>query len=477
MRHSLIAAATAAAFAAAGPAAAQNAELDQIRKDIQELRDSYESRIKALEDKLKAAEAAAGKAQDAATQAQASAAKAETAATQSTAATSPPESLPASQSAFNPSLSLILNGTWGRFGNDPTTQITGFAPSGGEVLPGRGASLGESELFLTANIDHYFRGALLAALTPENTVEVEEAYFETLSLGRGFSIKGGRFFSGIGYFNSVHPHAWDFADASLVQNAFLGRNYGDDGLQLRWVAPLPIFLQFGAELGRGREFPGAGEVERNRNGSDSQAYFAKLGGDIGTSNSYQVGVSHLRQRSGTDGVAFLDYDDLSGVTNLFSGRQRLTGLDFVYKWAPDGNPTYRNFKFVSEWYQRKYDGDFTFDTTGIASTDLLNAKQSGWYAQGIYQFLPYWRVGGRYDRLSHGNVGFNANAANVTPPDFDPQRYSVMVDWNPSEFSRIRLQYSRDLSRQDIASGDTIKDNQIFLQYIFSLGAHGAHRF
>ena len=95
-------------------------------------------------------------------------------------------------------------------------------------------------MFITANIDPRFRGAFLAALTPENSVEIEEAFVETLSLGKGATLKGGRFFSGIGYWNSVHPHAWDFTDASLVQRAFLGKNYGDDGVQLRWVAPLPV---------------------------------------------------------------------------------------------------------------------------------------------------------------------------------------------------------------------------------------------
>jgi hypothetical protein len=46
-----------------------------------------------------------------------------------------------------------------------------------------------------------------------------------------------------------------------------------------------------------------------------------------------------------------------------------------------------------------------------------------------------------------------------------------MVDWSPSEFSRIRLQIARDDSRQGQP------DNQVFLQYIVSLGAHGAHTF
>jgi hypothetical protein len=46
-----------------------------------------------------------------------------------------------------------------------------------------------------------------------------------------------------------------------------------------------------------------------------------------------------------------------------------------------------------------------------------------------------------------------------------------MVDWSPSEFSRIRLQYARDEARL----GET--DNQLWIQYIMSLGAHGAHKF
>jgi hypothetical protein len=484
MQKTLVATAVAAALGAPAIAAAQNAELDQIRRQIQELRDTYESRIKALEDQLKAAEVSARKAEESAAQAKAAAQKAETTAGRAEQSAGQAETSavqaaqrPASQNAFNPAVSLILNGTWGRYGNDPTAQITGFHGSGAsEILP-RGASLGESELFISANIDPRFRGALMVALTPENEVEVEEAFFETLSLGKGATIKGGRFFSGIGYWNSVHRHAWDFTDEALVQRAFLGKNYGDDGLQLRWVAPLPVFVQLGAEIGRGKEFAGTGEVERNTNGKSSEAFFAKVGSDIGVSNSWQLGASHLRQRTTNEGVPMFDYDDLTGLVNVFAGRQRVTGADFVFKWAPDGNPKYRNFRFVTEYYQRKLDGDFTHDTAGIALTDPANAKQSGWFAQGAYQFMPYWRMGLRYDRLSAGTVNLNANAANLAVPDFNPTRLTAMIDWSPSEFSRIRLQYARDRSRQDTATGETISDNIVFLQYIYSLGAHGAHRF
>lgn len=46
-----------------------------------------------------------------------------------------------------------------------------------------------------------------------------------------------------------------------------------------------------------------------------------------------------------------------------------------------------------------------------------------------------------------------------------------MIDWSPSEFSRIRLQLAQDRTRPETT------DNQIWLHYIVSLGAHGAHSF
>jgi hypothetical protein len=52
-----------------------------------------------------------------------------------------------------------------------------------------------------------------------------------------------------------------------------------------------------------------------------------------------------------------------------------------------------------------------------------------------------------------------------------PTRTSLMLDWSPSEFSRLRAQYAWD----DASEGPT--DQQFFLQYIYALGAHGAHKF
>jgi hypothetical protein len=46
-----------------------------------------------------------------------------------------------------------------------------------------------------------------------------------------------------------------------------------------------------------------------------------------------------------------------------------------------------------------------------------------------------------------------------------------MIDYNWSEFSRVRLQLAQDKSMIGIT------DNQLTVQYIMSLGAHGAHKF
>ena len=74
------------------------------------------------------------------------------------------------------------------------------------------------------------------------------------------------------------------------------------------------------------------------------------------------------------------------------------------------------------------------------ATDSFSAAQSGWYAQGVYQFMPEWRVGLRYDRSNVGNVDAASNNASLYVPAYSPTRTTLMLDWSPSEFSRVRLQ-------------------------------------
>src|SRR6266581_2152085 len=164
-----------------------------------------------------------------------------------------------------------------------TTTALAVAATLGEVGPGvRGFSLGESELALAANIDHNFRGTLIASISPEDSIGVEEGYIQTLSLSYGFTVKAGRFFSGVGYQNQIHAHAWDFTDAPLANKVFLGNQLNEDGIQLKWVAPTSLYWDVGVEAGRGRQFPAGPAGGRNKNGVSSGNVFAHVGGDLGT---------------------------------------------------------------------------------------------------------------------------------------------------------------------------------------------------
>lgn len=427
------------------PCAAQandSDEMEKLRAEIQQMKQSYESRIQALESRLQQTEVVAGQADK----------KAEVATVQASAR-------PTSSNAFNPDISLILSGTYANRSKDSNFHISDFQ-TGGEIGPGkRGFNLGESELGIYASIDPNFYGGLNLALAPDNTVGVEEAFVQTTSLPYGVTIKAGRYFSSIGYLNDQHAHTWDFVDNPLAYQAFLGNQFGDDGVQVKWLAPTDMFMELGAEYGRGRI---AGTTGRDKNGGGAGSIFAHIGGDVGESNNWRAGLSYLtvspQDRVSKDIDAAGTY-----ISNTFTGNSKVWVADFVWKWAPNGNATNTSLKLQGEYLHRNEDGTL--------NTDHYSANQSGWYVQSVYKFMPHWRTGLRYDRLNSDSVDYGLNASNLANTGYDPQRFTLMLDYTPSEFSRIRLQLSRDESRKEAA------DNQVFIQYQMSLGAHGAHKY
>ena len=137
-----------------------------------------------------------------------------------------------------------------------------------------------------------------------------------------------------------------------------------------------------------------------------------------------------------------------------------------------------------EYFQRDEDGTLACASSNLPSlcaaglSGSYRSSQSGWYAQSVWQFLPAWRVGYRYDQLSPGKVDIGlVDGGTLSAADFpllarySPSRNTLMMDWNPSEFSRLRLQYVRDNSQFGVS------DSQWLLHYIVSLGPHGAHKF
>ena len=160
IKQTLMAAAVAAALAVPGTASAvTDIEMKELREQVQQMKREYEQRIEALEKRLQQAEGKTQKAEDAAVKAEGvasgsadAAAKAEERSVKAESAAVQASIRPASEGAFNPAVSVILNGVYGNLSQDPARyQISGFTPTGGDVGPGkRGLSLGESELALAA---------------------------------------------------------------------------------------------------------------------------------------------------------------------------------------------------------------------------------------------------------------------------------------------------------------------------------------
>lgn len=453
----------AAAFAVAAMLAptahAQSADdVAALRRDMETLRSDYEHRIADLEARLARAEADAAVAR-AATDANQPQETADSAIalndvqtidqSQVGAPAAVASSGASNQNIYNPGISVVLNGFLTGADRDTGEERIAGVASGGEIEnPPLGLSLGESEFALSSNIDPYFYGFLVAAIDNAGEIGVEEAYIQT-TLPAGLTLTAGRFFSGIGYSNETHAHNWAFSDAALPYRAFLGSQLGDDGVQLTWLAPTDQFLLFGAEAFRGDSYPAAGAAH---NGVGSYAAFVRTGGDIGVSNSYLASISYLRTRA-------IERD--SGG-DLFGGNTDLFIGSLTYKWAPNGNRLNRHFTATGEV--------FLGNETGAFNGVSVDQDRSGWYVQGVYQWMPRWRVGLRYAALNSDDPGAALAGSALDDLGVDPYAATALLEWDPSEFSRLRLQYSHDDSDFD-------PNDILTMQYTVIYGVHGAHRY
>ena len=382
-----------------------------------------------------------------------------------------------SDNGFNPAISITLDGGYASYKNDPEDySLPGYILGGEAGLAPEGFSIGHSELTMSNNIDNRFFGQVTLAVADhegETEVELEEAFFETLSLGSGLGsglgLRGGRFYSAVGYLNQQHQHAWDFYDAPLVYRGIFGNQYFDDGMRLSYIVPTELYFELGAEAFAGKQFPAGGE----HHNIGSWTGFLRLGGDIGLSHSWQAGLSYWRADDVSRDYASHSHDGEVTETPLFEGDSDILGVNAVYKWAPYGNYRDRNLKLQFEYFKRDEDGQLTLQGGDPLETSSLSSRQDGWYLQAIWQFAREWRMGARIDSLDSDNTGDDSSVldeAGLSGNGFTPERSSIMAEWLPSEFSRLRLQYNHDESYEEA-------DEQLFLQYTFSIGAHGAHEF
>ncbi|NOQ76301.1 MAG: hypothetical protein GQ475_00635 [Methylococcaceae bacterium] len=430
-------------------------DLNDIRSEIAQIRADYESRIQQLEQRLLQAETNTKQN------------KSDLAKVSTQATPLPPKK---NNNSFNPAISMVLNGQFSDYSAaSDSYELSGFALAGEAGLAAEGFSLGESEITLSASVDQLFFAQSTIALHDDNgTTElgIEAAFIETLGLNNGLTIRAGRFFSPIGYLNEKHIHAWNFADAPLIYRGLFGNQLTTDGVKLSYLLPTDQMIEVGGTIGSGDQHPSSD----NSSGIGDWLVYARTGGDLGISHSWQASMSHWqsspknREYSGGHG-----HDENLIDPVLFNGDTDISNIALVYKWAPNGNFKQKNITLLAEYFYLNEKGDLN-NSSESASYD---GKQYGGFIEGIYQFSSQWKTGARYDWLGSKLTASDTELlldAELDFSGFHPQRYSLMLEWLPSEFSRLRAQINHDKSSHS-------NDTQLFLQYTVNIGAHSAHSF
>jgi len=338
----------------------------------------------------------------------------------------------------------------------------------------RGFSLPNAEIALDGAVDPYFKGFANIVLkldhNNETSIELEEAYAQTMSLPANFEAKAGQFYAAFGRQNAQHPHQWAFVDDPII----LTRTFGPDGLrnvggQLSWLAPTPFYTE--AFLGV-------------FNGQGSTAFSFRNPGQPDTN-----GVLRVHGRATTD-LTLGSMGDLLYVPRIASSfdltdqqtlvvgasaafgpnetgtdlRSQVYGADIYWKWKPANAQA--GFPFVS-WQTEALYQRFDAGADPSASLTAEALRDWGFYSQVLWGFRPRWVAGLRGEYAS-GNHG-----------EYDPYdvyrnertRISPDLTFYPSEFSKIRLQYNYD---HGALFG---VEHSVWLQFEFLLGAHGAHKF
>jgi len=355
----------------------------------------------------------------------------------------------------NPYLSLIVN-TFFYGSNLSQSELDSRTVPGFTNVPvgvNKGFTLESAELFIFAPVDPYLNLYANIPVTESGT-ELEEAYFVTSSLPAGLQVKGGKFKSGFGRINAQHPHAWDFVDIPLNYRAMIGQEgWADTGVQLTYLPSLRVYTQFGMEVLQGKN-----DLLFNPDGTTPYAFtaFVKCSLDFGENSTLLFGPSFATGKARITTVA--DNTFFSGDTDLF-------GFELVYKWKPSRT---ESVVFQGEYLYRRQNGDLTDFSS--STTNPLKRIQDGLYVQALYQW-ERWRFGVRYDVLDLFKKEYLL-AGDQQNFGTRAWRATGALEFNPSEFSRFRLQYNRDDS-----AGNGQINNELFFQMLLGIGAHAAHSF
>lgn len=500
MRYPITGALAATMLLAPGAAgAADDAEIAELKRMIQDMRSEYERRIDVLESRLERAERA----------------RAEPAQKQAAAGTG--RGAVTSGNAFNPRISVILDGNY--YADDMDggaaeilTELDrpshshggGHGHDGGGHVHGgdaeEGFNIRETEIVFSATVDPYFDASVYTAVSDDGDFELEEAWLQSRNLPAGFKLKAGKFFSGIGYANAQHPHQWDFTDQNLPYLNFFGGNLTATGLQATWLPELPVYTLLGLELAQGDDNDRFGAIANDEvleeeaeelgdlggafAGVDEDAFdldeednprlltaFLKVAPDLGYSHALQLGAfaAYNDQHQEIHGEAG------DGDLHTLEGEAWLWGLDAVYKYDSPRAYGAGDVVLQGEYMREKKDLDLTFHQAFFPALPADPEREfttDGFYLQGRYGIAPRWQAALRYDKLGMTNKAENSGSR---LDDIDSSdRWTAALTWTPSEFSRFRLQWAT----ADVVHEGMDEDLEyVYLQYVLSLGTHGAHKF
>lgn len=384
--------------------------------------------------------------------------------------------------SFNPDLSLVVDMFYHHDDSDGgishvLEELSGFGHAhAGEDHDhdiDEGFNLRHVELQLSASVDPYFKASAIAAVSEEGA-ELETAEMETTGLPGGFKLRGGKFYSDFGYLNAQHSHQWDFTDQPLIYNLTLGdHGLNEKGLQLSWLAPTPFYLLAGVEAFQGENetlfaYDGEDPLPQH-DGPRVGVGWIKAGPDLPGNHALQFGVS------GATGAKQETHDgDADGTADHWlDGDSTLWGVDIVYKYNSPQAYGRGDFILQGEYLNRHQDLRTVQNDLepGLAGRSRLD-DQDGYYLQAVYGFLPRWRGGVRWEQVGLTNRSDLPDGTSVSPGS--SSRVGVMVDFTPSEFSRIRVQANRGSYETDDGREDV---TEIYLQWMISIGAHAAHKF
>jgi hypothetical protein len=401
---------------------------------------AMEQRIKDLEERIIALEGQVRmlKAAPAAAPAQPAAVSSPTA-VQAQATAAAPTPTPAETAAAPGALPVYGGASASAKALNPDISVIGdfIGKAGGNsVQPTPSLEMHESEVGFQAIIDPYARGDFFISFG-ESGVNLEEGYITFTALPAGIVAKVGKMRSAFGKVNMMHNHVLPWVDRPLVTNNLVGGEDGidDAGVSISRIIPAPkgLFLEATGQVFRGDSGTDDSPVfHASRNSDVSAVAHLRSYADINESANIDIGLSYARGHNelGTD---FL--------TQLY-------GIDATLRWKPLRRAIYHSFVGRGEfiWSQRQQ-----------VPTEQ---RAFGFYTSADYQLGRRWFLGGRYD------LSDRSRFANLTD-----KGGSVVLTYWPSEFSQIRGQY------RHTSYADNISANELFMQVIFSLGAHGAHPF